>query len=69
MCLKEVNETFEFLVENKEENIDNLMEYVESVCPWNVRQSQKKTNSLRIPLETWSVYASILNSGHWMDMQ
>ena len=69
VCLKEVNETFEFLVENKEENIDNLMEYVESVCPWNVCQSQKKTNSLRIPLETWSVYASILNSGHWMDMQ
>lgn len=43
------------------------MEYVESVCPWNVCQSQKKTKSLRIPLETWNVYAFVLNSGNWMD--
>lgn len=47
------------------------MEYVESVCPWNVCQSQKKkkTKSLRIPLETWNVYVFILkpSSGRWMD--
>ena len=34
VCLEDVNETFEYFVENAEENVDNLMDSVERVYVW-----------------------------------
>ena len=65
VCLEEVNETFECLVENKEENIDNGICWECMSMEW--MSESEKDQCFRIPLETWNVYTSVLNSGHWME--
>ena len=70
--LEDVNETFECIVENAEENVDNLMDYAERVYVHgrHGRSSRKpedhgrRPEDPRFPPESWNVYTSVLNRDH-----
>lgn len=67
VCLEDVNETFEYLVETAEESIDNLMDSVERVYVQETYGRTRRSEALRFPPETWKVSASVLNGDHKMD--
>ena len=67
VCLEDVNETFEYLVETTEESTDNLMDSVERVYVWEKYGGTRRSEALRFPPETWKVCTSVLNGDHQMD--
>lgn len=67
VCLEDVNETFEYFVENAEENVDNLMDSVERVYVWEKYGRTRRSETRRFPPETWKIYTSVLNGDHRMD--
>ena len=64
--LEDVNETFEYIVENAGENLDNLMHYAERVHVCGRRgRGRRRPEAPKFPSETWNVRTSVLNSDHW----
>lgn len=63
--LEDVNETFEYIVQNVEENLDDLIDYVERVHGRCGRSTRPE--ALRFPPETWNVCKSVLNGNHRMN--
>ena len=60
--LKDINETFEYIVDNAKENLDDLGDYVE-VCYVHGRLGRgRRSDAPRLPPETLTLYTSVLNS-------
>lgn len=51
--LKDINETFEYIVDKAKENLDGLVDYVEWVCPWKAWQRQRRSDAPRLPPKLW----------------
>lgn len=63
--LEDVNKIFEYLVENVEENLDDIMNYVERVYVHGRHdRGRRRPEAPRFPLESWNVYISVLNGDH-----
>lgn len=65
--LKHVNETFEYTVENSEENVYDLIDYAERVhvCG-RCGRGKRRPEAPRFLPETWHVYRSVLNGNNRM---
>lgn len=48
VSLEGVRESFEYIVENAGENLDDLMDYVEKMCSWKAQRRQKRIRSSKI---------------------
>lgn len=60
--LKDINETFECIVDNAKENLDDLVDYVE-VCYVHGRLGRgRRSDAPRLPPETLALYTPVLNS-------
>ena len=62
--LENVNEIFEYLVENTEENSDDLMDYVFRMYVHGRCGRGRRPEAPRFSPETWNVFTSVLNGNH-----
>ena len=65
--LEDVRETFAYIVGNAEENLDDLMDYIERVYVCGRCGRGRRPEVPRFPPETWNVDISVLNSNHKMN--
>ena len=66
--LEDINESLEYIVENAEENLNDLMDSVETAYVCGKLGRGRRPEATRFPQELWSQYIciSILNGAHRM---
>lgn len=60
--LKDINETFEYIVDNAKENLDGLVDYVEVGFVHGRLGRGRRSDAPRLPPETLALYTSALHS-------